>query len=104
MCVQMASLVNFTKLPKSLISEQALDALCKNITAIDATSRSFMRLCFPDVMKKVNEMCSGDGKGDKGDGKDDDKGDGKGDDKQNPMCAQMADSVCPRCVYVQVAG
>ena len=74
--------------------------MCKPMQAVDANSRSLMRQCAPDVMKKVNELCSFDGKDDgKGDGKDDGKGDDKG-----GICASMKGPVCSRCVLEQVAG
>ena len=96
----MKPLADLTKMPKSLISKDMLDTICKPIQALDADSRIVMRLCFPDVMKKVNELCSFDGKDDdKGDGKDDGKGDDKG-----AICASMKGPVCSRCVLEQVAG
>ena len=108
----MKPLADLTKLPKSLISKDMLDAVCKPIQALDDNSRGLMRQCAADVMKKVNELCSFDGKGDgkddgKGDGKGDDKGDGKDDgkgDDKGAACASMKGPVCSRCVHVQVAG
>merc|ERR1719443_826541 len=84
----MKQLADFTKMPKSLITKGILDSVCKPIQKLDANTRGLMRLCGPEVMTKVNALCSGDDKDDgKGDGKDDGKGDGKDDKK----CAAIAD-------------
>ena len=90
----MASIVELTKMKS--VPKVVLDEFCNPIKNSPKDSLAFMEYCYPDVVKKVKEMCSGDAP--KGDGKGDGeggKGDGKGDgEPTNPMCASMAEAVC----------
>ena len=63
-CVQMAPVVEFTKMKS--VPKEGLDAFCTPMKALGSDSLGFMELCYPDVMKKVKEMCSGS----EGDGQD----------------------------------
>ena len=108
----MKQLEGVFQMPKSLLMKQ-VDAVCQPIKEAGETARGVMKSCNPDVMKKVDALCSGDGKGegdgkdgedgkgggngDKGDGEGD-KGDGKGDDEGDKgdgkdACAAIADIV-----------
>ena len=74
-CVQMAPFVSFTKLksiPKDVLAE-----FCVPLKSVDKQSKGVMEYCYPDAMKKAQEICSRH------------KDDGKGDDKKDGGKAQQ---------------
>ena len=73
--VQMAPLVNFTKL--KTIPKDVLGEFCVPLKSVDKQSLGVMEYCYPDAMKKAKEICSRH----KDDGKGDDKNGGKGQQK-----------------------
>ena len=60
----MAPLVEFTKMKS--VPKDVLDEFCNPLKNTPKESLAFAEFCYPDVMKKVKEMCSGS----EGDGQD----------------------------------
>merc|ERR1711937_39502 len=59
----MAPIVAFTKQTKDTLSDSGRASFCHGMTSMAKDSMALMKGCFPDVMKKVMEMCGkGDGK------------------------------------------
>lgn len=82
--VQMATIVNFTRMIPMSMPKDVLDEFCNPMKNIPKDSLELMEFCYPQVMKKVKEICSRSTDGGK-DGKGDGYGKGAGRERQKSI-------------------